>query len=141
MHDVKALRRQQAELQRIRDELGSAIGGLLLGYADELKSLNGGVPDFSDVPGHRKMDMGLDRDVVAIPGRGILVAKELISLLERLETEVATKPQLDSLAGVPDENWDLFVKMYDEYLEVRKKADRLCRELHEFREDKIEPYR
>ena len=141
MYNSMALQRQHQELEKIREELDGAVSSLLLGYKDELAIKAGEVPELRDANGSIEMQVHLKHDVVAVPCTTIPIAEELIALLKSIQTEVGTEPQIDSLSGVPDEDWERFMRLHKEFADTLQRAKQLGEKLHAFRIDKIEKHR
>jgi len=142
MHDVKALQRQQAELEKLKEEIEGSLDDLVFEYRAKTDELLGRRAPFAEgAPDSEPVIIGLEWRVKDEAPAAALNAERLIQLMTGIRHDIAAPVQLNSLSGVPDERWDEYMGLWTKYREAKDQANALLQEVHQFARDHIDKHR
>lgn len=141
MDDIEALRRQHAELSRLRAHLFQSLDRLQSDYEEEIAVQSGEkVRSVREIPGFVPLCYGLEWSARDEPGFVIYNAGRLVKLMERVQVEIGERPALTYLSTVPQQDWDKYMALLDEYRKLHAATIAASRKAEAFWKGNVLPY-
>jgi len=141
MEDLEALQRQHKLLSGLRENLEHSLDRLIYDLADEIDAHTGKrAYSVTDVPGMIPLCYGLKWSLKDEPWAVIANAERVIDLMKQMRTEVAAEPHWDALSEIPEDVWEGYMALYQEYLDLRKQWYTVLGTANAYWNEKIVPY-
>lgn len=141
MLDTAALQRQYDAVHSVGGELRQSLDRIESEYRAKLDEVSGRrAPVILDIGGTTPLIHGLEWAVREESWAVIVNSKRLVEIMEQLATDVTQGLPLDAFSKVPQESWDKYIALCDQYAEQREVWRTTLRQIEKVWADEVRPH-